>query len=401
MSLLVGCLPREGNKDMKNGTRKWLFCAVLVVLLAGLTGMAAAKELLIGNMQDISGPTSVWGNAVTRGAEIAIEKINAAGGIDGAMLKLVTMDTKANVQEAIKGYNSLVSSGVVAVVGPPVSNIGLALGPIANKAGVPVVGSFIDPRVTVGEDGKPHAAMFLMQPSSIQYSEIMASYTIDVLGLKKVGVLYDQSNAFAVSLMKPYVDYIKAAGGEIVSEQVYTKGDKDFKTQLLKIKDAGADCLYFPNYIQDAVLAMNQRKQVGLDVPVIGGLDFAPPFASLVNDPEATNDIYLANNFSETEPQLKEVWEIYKTKYGEDPVNKVFLGYDKVLLIREAMKLGGGTSAAQVMAGLSQVKDLQGTTGVLTISPGTHQPVGLSMVMYKIEKGKYVELGRYVPEKHK
>ncbi len=401
MSLLVGCLPREGNKDMKNGTRKWLFCAVLVVLLAGLTGMAAAKELLIGNMQDISGPTSVWGNAVTRGAEIAIEKINAAGGIDGAMLKLVTMDTKANVQEAIKGYNSLVSSGVVAVVGPPVSNIGLALGPIANKAGVPVVGSFIDPRVTVGEDGKPHAAMFLMQPSSIQYSEIMASYTIDVLGLKKVGVLYDQSNAFAVSLMKPYVDYIKAAGGEIVSEQVYTKGDKDFKTQLLKIKDAGADCLYFPNYIQDAVLAMNQRKQVGLDVPVIGGLDFAPPFASLVNDPEATNDIYLANNFSETEPQLKEVWEIYKTKYGEDPVNKVFLGYDKVLLIREAMKLGGGTSAAQVMAGLSQVKELQGTTGVLTISPETHQPVGLSMVMYKIEKGKYVELGRYVPEKHK
>jgi len=386
---------------MKNGTRKWLFCAVLVVLLAGLTGMAAAKELLIGNMQDISGPTSVWENAVTRGAEIAIEKINAAGGIDGAMLKLVTMDTKANVQEAIKGYNSLVSSGVVAVVGPPVSNIGLALGPIANKAGVPVVGSFIDPRVTVGEDGKPHAAMFLMQPSSIQYSEIMASYTIDVLGLKKVSVLYDQSNAFAVSLMKPYVDYIKAAGGEIVSEQVYTKGDKDFKTQLLKIKDAGADCLYFPNYIQDAVLAMNQRKQVGLDVPVIGGLDFAPPFASLVNDPEATNDIYLANNFSETEPQLKEVWEIYKTKYGEDPVNKVFLGYDKVLLIREAMKLGGGTSAAQVMAGLSQVKELQGTTGVLTISPETHQPVGLSMVMYKIEKGKYVELGRYVPEKHK
>jgi len=386
---------------MKNGTRKWLFCAVLVVLLAGLTGMAAAKELLIGNMQDISGPTSVWENAVTRGAEIAIEKINAAGGIDGAMLKLVTMDTKANVQEAIKGYNSLVSSGVVAVVGPPVSNIGLALGPIANKAGVPVVGSFIDPRVTVGEDGKPHAAMFLMQPSSIQYSEIMASYTIDVLGLKKVGVLYDQSNAFAVSLMKPYVDYIKAAGGEIVSEQVYTKGDKDFKTQLLKIKDAGADCLYFPNYIQDAVLAMNQRKQVGLDVPVIGGLDFAPPFASLVNDSEATNDIYLANNFSETEPQLKEVWEIYKTKYGEDPVNKVFLGYDKVLLIREAMKLGGGTSAAQVMAGLSQVKELQGTTGVLTISPETHQPVGLSMVMYKIEKGKYVELGRYVPEKHK
>ena len=386
---------------MKMNGKKMALCAALVLVLTAFSGAAAAKEILIGNMQDISGPTSVWGNAVTRGAEIAVEKINAAGGIDGAMIKLVTMDTKANVQEAIKGYNSLVSSGAIAIVGPPVSNIGLAVAPLANKVGVPVVGSFIDPRVTVGEDGKAQPAMFLMQPSSDQYSEIMASYTIDVLGLKKIGILYDQSNAFAVSLIKPYIAYIKEAGGEIVSEQVYTKNDKDYKTQLAKIKEAGADCLYFPNYIQEAVLVTNQSKQVGLGLPIIGGLDFAPPFASLVNDPEAADNIYLANNFSEKEPQLKEVWDIYREKYGEDPVNKVFLGHDQVLIINEAIRLGGGATAAQVLAGLPQVKDLQGTTGVLTLSPETHQPVGLSMVMFKIEKGEYTDLGRYVPEKHK
>ena len=388
---------------MRTGMRKVLYvCAVCAAALVfSLPAWSAPKEIVIGNLQDISGPTSVWGNAVTRGAEIAIEKINAAGGVDGAMLKLITLDTKANVQEAIKAYNSLVSSQAVAVVGPPVSNIGLALAPIANKAGVPLVGSFIDPRVTVGEDGKAQHAMFLMQPSSIQYSEIMAGYTVEKLGLKKVGVLYDQSNAFAVSLLKPYVEYVKKAGGQIVSEQIYTKGDKDYKTQLTKIKEAGADCLYFPNYIQDAVLAMKQRKQIGLNIPVIGGLDFAPPFASLVNDPEAADDIYLANNFSEKEPQLSDVWKTYKAKFNEDPVNKVFLGYDKILLIREGMKLGGGTASAQIIAGLNKVANLQGTTGVLTISPETHQPTGLSMVMYKIEKGKYVELGRYVPEGHK
>ena len=388
---------------MRTGMRKGLYvCAVCAAALVfSLPAWSAPKEIVIGNLQDISGPTSVWGNAVTRGAEIAIEKINAAGGVDGAMLKLITLDTKANVQEAIKAYNSLVSSQAVAVVGPPVSNIGLALAPIANKAGVPLVGSFIDPRVTVGEDGKAQHAMFLMQPSSIQYSEIMAGYTVEKLGLKKVGVLYDQSNAFAVSLLKPYVEYVKKAGGQIVSEQIYTKGDKDYKTQLTKIKEAGADCLYFPNYIQDAVLAMKQRKQIGLNIPVIGGLDFAPPFASLVNDPEAADDIYLANNFSEKEPQLSDVWKTYKAKFNEDPVNKVFLGYDKILLIREGMKRGGGTASAQIIAGLNKVANLQGTTGVLTISPETHQPTGLSMVMYKIEKGKYVELGRYVPEGHK
>ena len=152
--------------------------------------------------------------------------------------------------------------------------------------------------MTVGEDGKAQHAMFLMQPSSIQYSEIMAGYTVEKLGLKKVGVLYDQSNAFAVSLLKPYVEYVKKAGGQIVSEQIYTKGDKDYKTQITKIKEAGADCLYFPNYIQDAVLAMKQRKQIGLNIPVIGGLDFAPPFASLVNDPEAADDSFDAETFA-------------------------------------------------------------------------------------------------------
>ncbi len=95
------------------------------------------------------------------------------------------------------------------------------------------------------------------------------------------------------------------------------------------------------------------------------------------------------------------MWDIYRSKYGEDPVNKVFLGHDQVLIINEAIKLGGGATAAQVLAGLPQVKDLQGTTGVLTLSPETHQPVGLSMVMFKIEKGEYLDLGRYVPEKHK
>lgn len=365
-------------------------------------GGGASQEIVIGNLQDLSGPTSVWGNAVTRGAEVAVEKINAKGGIDGKKIKLVTLDTKGDVQEAIKAYNRLADQDkAIAVLGPPVSNIGLALAPIANGKKVPIVGSFIDPRVTVGQDGKPQAAMFLMQPSSIQYAEIMASYAVEKLGLKKVAILYDQSNAFSVSLIAPFKDYAKAVGATIVAEEVYGKGDKDYKTQLSKIKDSGADALYVPNYIQDLVITLKQAKQVGLKIPIIGGLDFAPPFASLVNDPEAATNCYFANNFSDSEPQLQEVKKAYVEKYKEDPVNKVYLGYDKVLLIAEAVKKAGSTKPEDVMKGLNQISGLQGTTGVITLSPNTHQPVGLSMVMYKIDNGKYVDLGRYVPEKHK
>ncbi len=374
----------------------------LVLMLFAWSGLAMAGEIVLGNLQDLSGPTSVLGNAVTRGAELAVEKVNAGGGFKGDKIKLVTVDTKGNVQEAIKAFNRLIDHEMaVAVLGPPVSNIGLAIAPIANEKKIPVVGSFIDPRVTVQESGDAQPSMFLIQPTSTQYAEIIASYANEKLGFKKFAVLYDQSNAFAVSMLKPFKIYIEKRGGSVVAEETYTKSDKDYRAQLNKIKSAGADVLYIPNYTQDLVITVKQAKQIGLNLPMVSGLDAAPPFATLVGDPEAAHNIYFANNFSDKEPQLTEVRNAYRAKFNEDPINKAYLGYDKVTVILKAIELGGGASGPQIIAGLSKVKNVQGTTGVLTLSEKTHQPLGLSMVMYKIENGKYLEIGRYVPESHK
>jgi len=380
---------------------------LFVIAMALFTGYssaagAPAKEIIIGNLEDLSGPTSVWGNAVTRGAELAAEKINAQGGINGAKIKMITLDTKGDVQEAIKAFNRLVDQDkAVAVIGPPISNIGIGLAPIADTKKVAFVGSFADPRATVGEDGKVHPSMFLIQPSTVQYGEIMASYAVEKLGLKKIAILYDQSNAYAVSLVGPFKAYAEAAGAKIVDEEVYGKTDRDYRTQLSKIKSSGADCVFAPNYIQGLVITAKQAKQLGLAMPFVGALDYAAPFASLVNDPEAANNIYFANNYSDSEPQLTEVRKAYKAKFNEDPINKVYLGYDKMLVVVEGIKKGGAATPDKIIEGLNKVSGLQGTTGVITISPKTHQPVGLSMVMYYIDHGTYKDLGRYVPAKHK
>ncbi len=374
------------------------------VLITGISPVvgAAAKEIVIGNLQDLSGPTSVWGNAVTRGAELAAEKINAQGGIDGAKIKLINLDTKGDVQEAIKAFNRLVDQEkAVAVIGPPISNIGIGLAAIADAKKVAFVGSFADPRATVGEDGKVHPSMFLVQPSTVQYGEIMASYVVEKLGLKKIAILYDQSNAYAVALVGPFKAYAEKVGAKIVDEEVYGKTDRDYKTQLSKIKDSGADCVFAPNYIQGLVITAKQGKQLGLTLPFVGALDYAAPFASLVNDPEAANNIYFANNYSDSEPQLTEVREAYRAKYKEDPINKVYLGYDKMLVVVEGIKKGGAATPDKIIEGLNKVNGLQGTTGVITIAPTNHQPVGLSMVMYYIDHGVYKDLGRYIPEGHK
>ena len=186
-----------------------------------------------------------------------------------------------------------------------------------------------------------------------------------------------------------------------MSEEIYSKGDKDFRTQLSKIKDSGADAVFAPNYMQELVITAKQSKQLGLTMPFFGALDYAAPFASLVEDPDAANNIFFANNYSDTEPQLTEVRNAYKAKYNEEPINKVYLGYDKILVIAEAIKQGGAATADKIIEGMNKVKGVQGATGVLAISLQNHQPVGLSMVMFKLDHGKYIDLGRYVPDKHK
>jgi branched-chain amino acid transport system substrate-binding protein len=335
------------------------------------------------------------GNAVTKGVELAIEKENGKGGINGSKIKLITLDTKGDVQEAIKAFNRLADQEkAVVVIGPPISNIGIGLASIADAKKVAFVGSFADPRATVDEKGKVHPSMFLVQPSTVQYGEIMASYAVEKLGLKKIAMFYDQSNAYAVSLVAPFKKYAQGVGATIVTEEVYNKGDKDFRTQLSKIKNSGADVVFAPNYMQELVITAKQSRQLGLAMPFFGALDYAAPFASLVNDPESADNIYFANNYSDSEPQLAEVRNAYKAKFKEDPINKVYLGYDKMLVVFEAIKQGGGTTPDKIIEGLNKVKGVQGTTGVLTISPENHQPVGLSMVINKLEKGKYIEMGR-------
>ncbi len=377
-----------------------LFMAAAVLAFVG--GSLRAGEVVIGNLQDLSGPTSVLGNAVTRGVELAVEHVNGAGGVDGKKIKLVTVDTKGNIQEAIKAFNRMVDhDGAVAVIGPPVSNVGLAIAPITDEKKIPVIASFVDPRAMVQENGQPREFIFAIQPSSVQQAEILASYALDQLKLKKVALLYDQSNSFAVSMVKPFVAYVQKNGGEIVADLTFTKADKDFRAQLNKIKDAGVDFYYAPNYTQDMVLICKQAKQIGLELPMFSGLDCAPPFATLVGDPEAANNIYFANNFSDSEPQLANVREAYRVKFKEDPINKVYLGYDKITVLVEAIKQGGGTTSKQITEGMNKINNVRGATGIISISPKDHMPKGLSMVLYKIEKGQYKEIGRYVPEIHK
>ena len=393
--------------------KKILAMVLALAMLVCAASFAAAQEeyIVIGGIQDMSGAAMQSGLAMHQGTELAVEEINAAGGINGKLIKYIGYDTKGDVQEAMNAYERLVEQdGAVAVVGPPISNIGSALRDTAITKKVPVVGAFIVSGITkYPETGEAVPYNFLVQPTNEQAGEIQASYLVDVLGVKKVALFYNQDNSFGVSQVAPFRAYVEANGGEIVSEQIITDNDKDYKTQLTKILASGAEAIFAPNYPEENTLYCTQLNQLGMtDIITMGGLDYAPPFLNTVPDPSVVNNVYFAINCAFDEEHLQDLNKRFIEKYltadtvvDENTISvKVYLGYDATQLIAEALRRCGDDITG-VNAQLETIEALELMSGTIGFSPESHQPIGLSMVMYRIDQGVNVKLGRHVPESHK
>lgn len=359
---------------------------------------AAQSEIIVGVLQDVTGPTSTLGKMIQGGAQWAADEINAAGGVKGRKLKLITYDTKGDVQEAINAFTRMATTDKVnVVIGPPVSNIGIAIAPISEKYDVPVLCFAIDDRAIVKQDGKPYKNMFLFQPSAKQQSDIMANFAVNERGLKKFGIIYNQANAYSVSLVEAFKKPLSGVKHEIVAEVPYQPNDKDFKTMLNKLVAAKVDAIFAPNYTQELILIVQQARAIGYTGAIVAGLDACPPFPKLAG-PESNGIIYI-NNITESDTQIQNIVKAYKEKTNNDATNKFFLGYDVTKIIAKVVGDVGDKPTA-IRDAVETLKDFPGLTGKITIDPNTHQTKGLEMVMHEIANQQPKMLKRYaVPEK--
>jgi len=365
---------------------------MLAMLTTVATGLAESETINVGCLQDISGPTSSLGNMVTAGAQWAVDEINANGGVDGKMINLIVYDTKADVTEAINAYTRAVSSDKVsAIIGPPIANIALAIAPESENNDVPILGFAIDSKCQLKTDGTPYKNMFDFQPNSTQQATIMAKYALKN-GFKTFGVIYNEGNAYSVSLQEPFIQTITANGGEVAKVVTYTSNDKDFKTLLQPIVSADVDAVFVPNYTQELILIAQQIRALGYEGKLICGLDACPPFNTLFG--EACDGIYFINNIDGTEANVQDMLAAVKEKTGIDATNKFFLGYDVANILKGIFETVG-TDPKAVRDATEQVTNYQGLTGNITIDPATHMPTGLEMVMFTYDDTTPVMLERY------
>ncbi|NLM65794.1 MAG: ABC transporter substrate-binding protein [Enterococcus sp.] len=378
--------------------KKMLFLFASAFLLtacsAGPTGGASgegnteeADTIKVGLNLELSGGTAGYGIQEKEGIELAVEKINAEGGILGKQVELVIKDNKSDNNEAASVAASLATNDkVVAIIGPATSGATKATIPNITKAQVPVITpSGTDDAVTLNGDKVQEYVFRSCFQDSFQ-GVILAKYAQDELGAKNVVILGDNSSDYAIGLSKAFKSEFK---GNIVMEENFTTGDKDFQAILTKVKNSDFDVLYIPGYYEEAGLIIKQARELGITQPIIGADGFGDEKMIQLAGAENVSNVFYTGHFSTLAPANDTVEPFvaaFQEKYSKEPSTFNALAYDAMFMLKQAIEDENAFDSASITKGLASIKDFAGVTGNITIDE-QHNPEK-SLVVIGFTEGK-------------
>ena len=365
-----------------------LLIALTMTLISGCGGSANANEIRIGINYELSGEVASYGQASVEGIELAIEEINAAGGIDGKEIKAIKYDNKSDKSQATTLATKLMTQGkVVAVLGPATSGAFKATIPEAIKNKVVVAsGSATADDVTVDASGVKEYAFRICFTDSYQ-GTAMANYALNNMSATKAAVIMDNSSDYAKGLAANFTQTFEAGGGTVVATEAFVAGDTDFNAILTKIKGQDFDVIFLPGYYEEAGLIIRQARDQGIDTPILGADGFGAPELVELAGADALNDVFFSSHFSslDKDPSVIDFIENFKAKYGKEPDQFAALGYDLVYFIADGIKRAGNTDTVAIKDALAATKDFAGITGSFSMDEN-HNPVK-AVVVVGIENG--------------
>ncbi|MEY2408684.1 MAG: branched-chain amino acid transport system substrate-binding protein [Verrucomicrobiota bacterium] len=347
-----------------------------------------ADVIKVGEFASLTGKEAAFGQASHKGTVLAIDEINAAGGVLGKQLKLVYEDNRTTPGESATIVKKLISrEKVVAVLGEVASGRSLEAAPICQQYKIPQISpSSTNPKVT--EMGDYIFRVCFIDPFQ---GRVLAEFAKDTLKTKQVALLYDASSPYSVGLAKFFRDKFTADGGTIITEKSFNSGDKDFKPQLTAIKAASPQAIFVPCYYTEAGLIVVQARQLGLTVPLFGGDGWEAPELLQIGG-AAMEGTYYSTHFSaeDAAPAPKAFVTKFKAKNNNEvPDSMAALGYDSVYVLADAIKRAGTTDGPKLRDALAATKDFEGVTGKTTIDANRNASKAAVFVTIKDGKFKY------------
>ena len=335
------------------------------LLALGATAAFAQNEIPVGEFASLTGGSASFGQSSHKGTALAFDEINAAGGVLGKKLKLITEDDQSLAGQPATIARKLISQDkVIAVLGEVASSKSLEAGPICQENKIPMISpASTNPKVT--EVGDFIFRVCFIDPFQ---GTVMAKFAL-AKGWKKVAVLTDKKQAYSVGLAEFFVKSLKEGGGQIVKDQTYSTGDKDFKAQLTSIKAAKPEAIFVPGYYGEVSLIARQARQLGIKVALLGGDGWVGDSLIPVAGSSLDGSFYSCHFSAEDKaPAVQNFVTKFKAKYGDEPDDMAALGYDSAEILVDAVKRAGTTESGR-SCGMRwpRTKDYDGVTGKITL----------------------------------
>jgi len=387
--------------------------AVIIGMLAGLLLFSCAKKedaVVLGEFGSLTGVTATFGKSTQRGIEMALEEVNKAGGIEGKPVRIVVEDDQSKPEEAATAVKKLINQDkVILVLGEVASSRTLAGAPICQEAKIPIITpASTNPKVT--QVGDYVFRVCFIDPFQ---GEVMAKFARNTLKVSQAAILKDIKNDYSVGLAQFFTETFTNLGGQIITEESYAEGDIEFRAQLTALKAKNPEVIFIPGYYTEIGLIARQARDLGINVPLIGGDGWDSPRLVEIGG-KALENTYYSNHYTpeDPRPEIQKFITDYKAKYNEIPDAMAPLGYDAARIAFDAIKRSGilqeqnikeayndNPKATTLMEAINtpknrqlirdaiaETKDFPGITGMITIDENRNAKK--SAVVVKIEDGK-------------
>ena len=360
---------------MKKFISVMLVAAMAVTALTGCgsnSGSSSKKDAdkyYIGGIGPTTGATAIYGTAVKNGAQIAVDEINAAGGINGKQIEYRFEDDQNDAEKSVNAYNTLKDWGMQMLVGTTTTSPCIAVaGKTASDNLFQITPSASAPSVLSSGNGNIFQVCFTDPNQGIASAQYIAENKL----AKKIGIIYDSSDVYSSGIEEKFEAEAKDKGLQIVSKAAFTADSKtDFGTQLQKAKDAGADLLFLPIYYQEASIILKQADTMGYK-PKFFGVDGMDGILTVENfDTKLAEDVMLLTPFAADakDKAVQNFVKTYKEKYKDTPNQFAADSYDAVYALKAAIEESKATTdmsasdMCDALKGAMTKIKMQGLTG--------------------------------------
>jgi branched-chain amino acid transport system substrate-binding protein len=360
-----------------------------IVVLGAVTAMPARADIKIGFQVPLTGPSATDGKSAQIAGQMAVEDINAAGGVLGQKIELVTYDDQAKSDQAIFTANKLIGEdGVKLVVNGSYSASGRAAAPVFQKAGVVMISAYgVHPDITRAGD-----YMFRMVHLGPPQGAATALYIGNTLKLKKISTI-TMDNDYGQATMDGFLAAAPKYGIEVVNKYSYSLKDRQFGSIVASVKRDNPDAVYATGYFFTAGPLVAQLRAAGITAPIIGSQAFDSEKFIEIAGP-AAEGTYIIDSFDRDrkDETLQKFFAGFKAKAGYSPEGVAAITYSAVRLMVDGIKRAGSTDPAKVRDAIAATKDFPMLEGTLNGFNSLHEML-MPIAVNVIKDGKFKSAG--------